>query len=250
MLRFYRDFMATAPEELTAYAAMLTTPDGMPAVGIIACWCGDVEEGARVLAPLRAFGPPLLDAIQPMPFPSMQRLLDGAFPDGTHNYWKASFVPQLTDTVIELLVEHGNRMESPLSASLVEFYGGAPGRVGRAESAFAQRNAEYNIGMTAQWTDPAESERHIAWVRAMYDAFEPHSSGMHLLNFQSEAGDQVIRASFGDNYRRLAEVKRKYDPRNFFSVNQNISGPGTLISRRNLPCLAAWSRPCELPTFA
>ncbi|RVA70970.1 FAD-linked oxidase, partial [Mesorhizobium sp. M7A.F.Ca.US.006.04.2.1] len=82
---------------------------------------------------------------------------------------------------------------------------------------------EYNIGMTAQWVDPAESERHIAWVRAMYDAFEPHSSGMHLLNFQSEPADQVIRASFGENYRRLAEVKSKYDPTNFFSVNQNIS---------------------------
>ena len=77
--------------------------------------------------------------------------------------------------------------------------------------------------MTAQWTDPAESERHIAWVQAMYDAFEPHSSGMHLLNFQSEPADQVIRASFGDNYSRLAEVKRKYDPMNFFSLNQNIS---------------------------
>ncbi|MGY2997311.1 FAD/FMN-containing dehydrogenase [Mesorhizobium sp. URHB0026] len=223
VLRFYRDFMATAPEELTAYAAMLTTPDGMPAVGIITCWCGDVDEGTRVLAPLRAFGPPLLDAIQAMPFPSMQKLLDGAFPDGTHNYWKASFVPQLTDAIIDLLVEHGNRMESPLSACIVEFYGGAPGRISYADSAFVQRNAEYNIGMTAQWTDPAESERHIAWVRAMYDAFEPHSSGMHLLNFLSEPADQVIRAAFGDNYSRLAEVKRKYDPTNFFSVNQNIS---------------------------
>jgi FAD/FMN-containing dehydrogenase len=222
VLRFYRDFMSTAPEELTVYSALLTTPDGMPAIAMVACWCGDIAEGERVLAPLRSFGPPLLDAIQPMPFPSMQKLLDGAFLDGTHNYWKASFVPKLTDTVIDLLVEHGARMESPLSACLVEFYGGAPGRVSPADSAFAQRGAEYNIGMTAQWTDPAESERHIGWVRAMYDAFEPHSSGMHLLNFQSEPEDEMIRASFGGNYRRLAKVKRQYDPTNFFSVNQNI----------------------------
>ena len=90
------------------------------------------------------------------------------------------------------------------------------------ESAFAQRGAEYNIGMTAQWRDPAESERHVAWVRAMYEAFEPHSSGMHLLNFQSEPASEVIRDSFGDNYGRLAAVKRKYDPENFFSLNQNI----------------------------
>jgi FAD/FMN-containing dehydrogenase len=222
VLRFYRDFMATAPEELTAYAALITTPDGMPAVAVIPCWCGDMAEGERVLAPLRAFGPPLLDAVQPLPFPAMQSILDGAFPSGTYNYWKASFVPKLTDAVIDLFIEHGNRMGSPLSGCLVEFYGGAPGRVGAAESAFAQRGAEFNIGMTAQWVDPAESATHIAWARAMYDAFEPHSSGMHLLNFQSDAGDDVTRASFGDNYRRLAEVKKKYDPGNFFSLNQNI----------------------------
>ena len=210
MLRYYRDFMATAPEELTAYAAHGTTPDGMPASRIIACWCGDIAEGERVLAPMRAFGPPLLDTIQPMPFPAMQKLLDGAFPDGTHNYWKASFVPQLTDDVIDLAGRarqpHGNR---PCRPCIVEFYGGAPGRVGPAGSAFAQRHAEYNIGMTAQWADPAESARHIAWARDMYEAIEPHSSGSHLLNFQSDPATTVIRAAFGDNYARLAEVKRK-----------------------------------------
>ena len=222
MLRFYRDFMATAPEELTAYAAMVTTPDGMPAAAMIACWCGDMAEGERVLAPLRAYGPPALDAIQPMPLPAMQGLLDMAFPDRSHNYWKASFVPKLSDDVIDLLVEHGNRMQSPLSGVVIEFYGGAPGRVGASKSAFAQREAEYNIGITAQWSDPAESPTHIAWARAMYDALEPHSSGNHFLNFQSEAGEDVIRRSFGQNYDRLASVKRKYDPTNFFSLNQNI----------------------------
>ena len=121
-------------------------------------------------------------------------------------------MPKLTDEVIDLLVEHGNRMRSPLSAVIVEFYGGAPGRVGISESAFAQRAAEFNVGMIAQWIDPAETAMHVAWARDMYDAFEPHSSGMHLLNFQSEAGDDVVRAAFGKNYARLAEVKRKYDP--------------------------------------
>ena len=223
MLRFYRDFMATAPEELTAYAGILTTPDGMPAVAMIVCWSGDMAEGERVLAPMRAYGPPLLDAVQPMPFPAMQQLLDGAFPDGSNNYWKASFVPKLTDKVIDLLVEHGNRMRSPMSAVVVEFYGGAPGRVGASESAFAQREAEFNIAMTAQWTDPTDTATHVGWVRDMYDAFEPHSSGMHLLTFQSEAGDDVVRTAFGKNYARLSEVKQKYDPANFFSLNQNIS---------------------------
>ena len=223
VLRFYRDFMATAPEELTAYSALVTTPDGMPAIVVIVCWCGEIAEGERVLAPLRAFGSPLLDTIEPMPFPAMQKLLDGEFPEGTYNHWKATFVPELTDEVIDLLIDHASRMRSPMSGCLVEFYGGAPGRVGSEESAFAQRAAEYNIGMTAQWTDPAESATHTAWTRAMYDAFEPHSNGMHLLNFQSEAGDDVTRAAFGANYARLSELKRKYDPTNFFSLNQNIN---------------------------
>ncbi len=222
VLRFYREFMAGAPEELTVYAGILTTPDGMPAVGLICCWCGDLAEGEKVLAPLRSYGPPLLDAVQPMPFPAMQRVLDGAFPDGSQNYWKASFVPALTDDVIDLLVEHGNRMRSPMSAIVVEFYGGAPGRVAARESAFAQRGAEFNIGMIAQWTDARETATHVAWVRNMYDAFEPHSSGMHLLNFQSDAGDEMVRTSFSANYERLAKVKRMYDPHNFFSLNQNI----------------------------
>jgi len=222
VLRYHREFMATAPEELTAYAGMVTTPDGMPATVLLACWCGDIAEGERVLAPLRAFGPPLLDTIERVPFPAMQRLLDAAFPDGSYNYWKATFVPKLTDSVVDLVVEHGNRMRSPLSAVGVEFYGGAPGRVSSAESAFAQRRAEYNIGMMAQWADPLESASHIAWARQMYDALEPYSSGNHFLNFQSDAGADVIKAAFGDNYARLAEVKRKYDPTNFFSLNQNI----------------------------
>jgi len=222
LLRYYRDFMATAPEELTAYAALVTAPDGMPAAAVICCWCGDMAEGERVLAPLRAFGPPLMDAVQPMPFPAMQTLLDGAFPDGSYNHWKASFVPRLSDEVIDTVVEHGNRMASPLSAVVVEFYGGAPGRVGPAESAFAQRGAEYNIGMMAQWAPGSgDGAGHVAWARAFYDALEPYSKS-HLLNFQSEPTDDVIRASFGDNYARLAEVKRKYDPTNFFSLNQNI----------------------------
>ena len=116
LLRFYRDFMASAPEELAVYCAFVTTPDGVPAVAAIACWCGETAEGERVLEPLRAFGPPMLDAVQPMPFPEMQRILDGAFPDGTYNHWKASFVPKLGDELIDVLVEHANRMRSPLSA--------------------------------------------------------------------------------------------------------------------------------------
>ncbi len=222
VIRHYRDFMASAPDELTAYAGLLCTPDGAPAVGVIACYCGDPAEGARVLQPLRAFGTPLADTIQPMPFPAMQTILDGAFPDGTFNYWKSTFLTGLTDEAIAIMVEHANRAGSPLSAVVIEMYGGAAGRVGPGDTAFAQRQAEYDIGIMAQWTDSADTDRQVAWARGLYDALKPYSSGSYLLNFLAEESPDTIRAAFGRNYPRLVEVKNKYDPTNFFSLNQNI----------------------------
>jgi FAD/FMN-containing dehydrogenase len=222
LLRHYRDFMATAPEELTAYAGLITTPDGNPAAGLIVCWCGDPAAGERALKPLRSFGPPLLDAVQPMPFPSMQRLLDDAFPEGTYNYWKSTFVTELSDAAIDIIVAHADRARSPLTATVVEFYAGAANRVGAPDTAFAQRRAEYDVGIMAQWTDPAEAETHTDWARAFSDALKPHSSNAWLLNFVGEETPDTIRAAFGSNYPRLAELKKKYDPSNFFSLNQNV----------------------------
>ena len=225
VLRHYRAFMASAPEELTAYAGLISTPDGTPAVGVIACYCGDLAEGERVLQPLRSFGAPFLDAIQPMPLPAMQQLVDSSFPDGTYNYWKSTFLKELSDEVIDIIVEHANRARSPLSGVILEFYGGAAGRIGNADTAFAQRQAEYNVGITAQWTDAAESEKHIGWTRDLSDALKPHSSGGYLLNFLSEENPDAIRAAFGNNHARLVELKAKYDPTNFFSLNQNVAPP-------------------------
>jgi FAD/FMN-containing dehydrogenase len=222
VLRFYRAFTQSAPEELTAYAGLLHTPDGTPAIAVVACYCGDLAEGERVLKPLREFGSPLLDAIQPMPFPQMQSLLDGAFPGGNQNYWKSTFLRELSDEAIDLLVERANRATSPLTAVVIEYYGGAASRVGVAETAFAHREAQYDVGILAQWTDPGESSRHIEWARGVADALRPYSSGAYLLNFLGDEGDDTIRAAFGENYGRLVEVKSKYDPTNFFRLNQNI----------------------------
>ena len=138
--------MASAPEELTAYVGLITGPDGQPVVGVIVCWCGDLAEGERVLKPLRQFGSPVMDAVQPMPFPAMQKILDDAFPDGTQNYWKSTFLKALSDEAIDVIVAHANRMESPLSAVVIEYYAGAAGRTGSGDSAFANRKAEYDVG--------------------------------------------------------------------------------------------------------
>jgi FAD/FMN-containing dehydrogenase len=225
LLRHYRTFIASAPEELTAYAGLLSTPEGTPAAGVIVCYCGDAAEGQRVLQPLRAFGQPMVDAVQPMPFPAMQKLLDDAFPDGTFNYWKSTFLEELSDAAIDVLVEHANRASSPLSAVVLEFYGGAATRIGQGETAFAQRRAEYNAGIMAQWTDPAESDRHTAWARETWDALQPFSSGAYLGNFASDEAPQAVRQAFAGNLARLAELKQRYDPTNFFSLNQNVTPP-------------------------
>jgi hypothetical protein len=196
-------------------------------VAVAACYCGDLAEGERVLKPLREFGAPLMDAIQPMPFPQMQSLLDDAFPSGNQNYWKSAFLPKLTDDAIAAVVDHANRATSPLTGIAVEYYGGAASRVDPADTAFAHRAAEYDIGVLTQWTDPAESSRHIEWTRSLADALEPFASGAYLLNFLGADADRgTIRAAFGANYERLQAVKKKYDPTNFFRVNQNVEPAG------------------------
>jgi hypothetical protein len=222
LLRFYRSLTQSAPDEFAAYAALMHTPDGHPVAAIAACYSGELADGERFLAPLRSFGTPLVDAIQPMPFPVMQTLLDGAVPDGHQNYWKSTFLRELSDDAIEVIVSHANQATSPMTAVLVEQYGGAASRVGKSDTAFAQRHGQYDLGILTQWVEPAESARHIEWTRRFADAMTPFRSGDYLLNFLGDENEDTIRASFGSNYARLVEVKTKYDPTNFFRVNQNV----------------------------
>jgi FAD/FMN-containing dehydrogenase len=222
VLRHYRSYMAGAPEELTAFAALLSMPDGTPVTAMVACYCGDAAEGERVLKPLRTFGSPLLDAIQSMPLPAMQQLIDAGNPGGTYNYWRSTFLRELSDDALDLIIDHANRMESPMSGTIFELYGGAVGRVGSSDTAFAPRQAEYNIQMAAQWRDAAESAKHIAWARGLSDALKPYSSGHYLMNYLNDETPDVVRRAFGSNYPRLVELKTKYDPTNFFSLNQNV----------------------------
>ncbi len=223
VLRGYRNFMETAPEDLTVYAGMLCTPDGTPATGVIPCWSGaDLDAGEAAIAPLKELSEPLMVAVQPMPMPAMQSMLDDAFPDGTRNYWKSAFVKGLPDAAIEVLVEQAKGMTSPMSSLLVEYYGGAGGRKDGATNAFAQRHSDYSVGFMPQWLDPEEDAAHIAWARSAWDAVQPFASGGYLLNYLAEGEDAAERAAFGANYPRLQEIKRAYDPDNFFSRNQNI----------------------------
>ncbi len=175
LLQFYRDFTASAPDELGTYAALLTAPDGTPVAGIATCYCGDPAEGARVLEPLRAFGSPLLDAIQQMPFPQMQTVFDAAVPDGNQNYWKSTFLRDLSDEAIHTVVSHANEATSPLIAVLLEQYGGFASRIGENDTAFAHRDAEYDLGILASgWigTSPSATSNGRAHSRTPWPRFE------------------------------------------------------------------------------
>ena len=220
-IRHYRAFMETAPLDLTAHAALITLPDGTEAVAYLLCYCGDMDEGARVIAPLRAIATPILDTVAETPFPELQKMLDAGSPDGAYYYWKSTFIRDLSDDAVDAILEQARRLPSPMSGIVIELYGGATD-VDTARAAFAQRQSEYDIGFMAQWRDPAETDTHVAWARDATAAMQPFSSGAYLLNFLAEEGDDTIRAAFGDAYPRLAEIKARYDPTNFFSINQNI----------------------------
>jgi hypothetical protein len=222
VIRHFRDYMASAPDELTAYAALLHGPDGTPLVGVIPCYCGNIADGERVLQPLRKFGNPILDGIQAMPFPAMQSLLDQSFPDGNHNYWKSTLQRELSDDAIRAIVEHTNRLSSPLSLVVLEYYGGAAGRVSSEATAFPHRNLPWDILFIAQWTDPAQTNMHRDWARSGEEMLRPFSANAHLLSALDVESEDVIKTAFGPNLPRLTTVKNKYDPNNFFRVNHNV----------------------------
>jgi FAD/FMN-containing dehydrogenase len=222
VLRGYRDFMENAPADLNAYAGMICTPDGTPASAIILCWSGaDLEAGAKAVEPLKKLAEPMMVAVEPMPFPAMQSMLDDGFQSGSRNYWKSTYVTGLPDSAIDTLVEQAKGMTSPASGMLIECHGG--GAVGsHGGNAFAQRDARFLVAIMPMWADASEDDAQIAWARSTWEAMQPYSSGGTLLSYISAGEEDAIKAAFGSNYPRLQQLKRDYDPTNFFSQNQNI----------------------------
>jgi FAD/FMN-containing dehydrogenase len=222
VLRFYREFTADAPDSLTTSAGLLTSPEGVPLVALVACWAGPPREGEAVLRPLRAFGQPVQDGIAPLSFPLMQRLMDGAFPAGRRNYWKAGFLDALTDAAIDTVVAQAARAPSPHTAVLLESYTGAAARVAPGATAYPHRGAPYNLHLFSAWTDPAGDAASVGWTRDAWEALAPFSTGGAYVNFLGDEGDERVRAAYGANLARLAEAKRVYDPANLFRRNQNV----------------------------
>ena len=225
VLRFYRDFVKTTPDEMTSIAGMLTGEDGNPVIAVLLCYNGDFAEGERVLAPMRQFGSPLADTVGSLPYTVLQSMLDAATPEGRQNYEKAHFLSQLSDGAIDALTESYGRATSPFCFLAIQQVGGEMQRGAGDQAAYSQRDALFNLVIFSAWEDPGESEVHIKWARDLSAAVFPHSTGGVYINDigrESEEGADVIQSAFGANYPRLVELKNKYDPNNLFRHNQNI----------------------------
>jgi FAD/FMN-containing dehydrogenase len=220
--RFYRDFTAAAPDELTTYLGFATFPDGQRVVAAVAGYSGDLAEGERVLAPLRGFGRPLLDTVGPLPYVELQALFAPSYPPGLHNYWKGNFLAELTDAAIDVLVEQFAKAPSPQTAMGIEHLGGAVARVAPDATAFSERDARYSLLITPAWADPAETDRCIAWGRETWARIQPHAKESVYVNYVGLGEEDRVRAVYGANYARLAAVKARYDPDNLFRANHNI----------------------------
>ncbi len=221
-LRFYRDFSRATHEDVSTYAALLTSPDGAKMVAIGVCYHGPLAEGERLIAPVRRFGPPEVDHIQPMAYTELQSMFDAVVPPRHQYYEKAHFLREISNDTIDIVVDHFARVPSPLSLPFFQQTGGA---VQRGHTAYAHRDALYNLILIAQWMDAGESEVHVRWTRELWQALRPYATGGIYVNDmgrEEEDGADQVRAAYGVNYPRLAEVKQKYDPTNLFRHNQNI----------------------------
>ncbi|MFG2874915.1 BBE domain-containing protein [Streptomyces sp. NPDC048337] len=231
-----RDFVSEAPNELGTVIRLGTVPPlpvvpeelhWRPAVAVACCYAGPVEEGERALRPLRRLGTPLVDLLGPTPYAAFQGGLDDTAPHGWHYYWKAGSLTGLSDAAISVIADHAYRAGSPRSYSAVFHMGGAVARVPRGATAFAGRDAAFNIVIDGVWLPGEAGERaaaETAWTRQFLRALGPHRGDGVYVNFLDRDDDTArVREAYGDDtYRRLAEIKAKYDPDNAFHHNKNI----------------------------
>jgi FAD/FMN-containing dehydrogenase len=225
MLRFYRDAVAGAPDELTVFAALVHAPDGsgtkLAAMAVF--HAGDPEQAQRDLEPFTSWGSPLMVQVGQMPYPVMNTLLDDAYPPGALNYWLSSFTRGVTDGLVDTLVERFAAVPSPMTGMLLEHFHGAVTRVGATETAVPHREESWNLVILGEWADPAETDTNIAWTRETHAALAPHLAERRWLNYLGDdQGADAVRAAYGPNYDRLVGVKTKYDPENLFHLNQNV----------------------------
>ena len=233
LLRFWRDYLEEVPDELGTAPGVFTAPPapfvpehmrGQQVAALLVCYAGSMEEGEEVVRPLKEFGPPEVDLVQPMPYTAVQTLVDPANPPGRRNYWKAENMNELSDEAIDTLVDQAARMSSPFSVIIIEPKGRAISRIGESETAIGGRDAAHTLYLFSMWENPADDDTNISWAREAMAAMEPFITPGISLNFTNDQGQDKVKDFFGRNgkFERLLALKNEYDPTNMFHLNQNI----------------------------
>ena len=231
VMRWYREFITQAPEDINGFFVFLVVPPGPPfpehlhnqtMCGIVWCYTGPLEQAEDTFKPIRSFGPPALDLVGPLPHPALQSMFDPLYPPGLQWYWRADFVNELSDEAIALHAKYGS--ETPTMHSAMHLYpiNGAAHRVGKNDTPWSYRDATWAQVIVGVDPDPANNERIIAWTKEYWEALHPYSAGGAYVNFMMDEGQDRVKATYQDNYERLVTLKNKYDPANLFRVNQNI----------------------------
>jgi FAD/FMN-containing dehydrogenase len=231
VLRWWRDFILKAPEDINGWFGFLTVPPAAPfpeayhgkkAVGIVWCYTGPIEKAEERFKPMRAFGPPAIDFVGPVPWPALQSMFDALYPPGLQWYWKADFFNELSDKAIDLHVKYGAQLPSFHSTMHLYPINGAAHRPASGDTAFSFREANFAQVIVGVDPDPANNPKLTEWAKNYWLALHPHSAGGAYVNMIMDEGEEMVKSAYRDNYPRLAEVKKKYDPNNLFRYNQNI----------------------------
>src|SRR4051812_37752504 len=234
LLKFWRDFILSAPEDVNGWFGFVTVPPAPPfpeqfhmqkMCAIVWCDTGPLDQAEQRFKPTRAFGPPAIDFAGPIPWPALQSMFDALYPAGLQWYWKADFFSELNDKAIDLHVKYGAQLPTMHSTMHIYPINGAAGRVGKNDTAFSFRDAKFAEVIVGVDPDPANNQRMIAWARDYWTALHPYSAGGSYINMIMDEGADMVKAAYRDNYARLAQVKATYDPTNLFHTNQNIK-PG------------------------
>lgn len=231
VMKFYRDFITKAPDDINGFFAFLMVPP-VPIFpeelhlktmcAIVVCYTGPRDKADKALEPIRNFGPPALYGVSEIPHPAMQGMFDPLFPSGMQWYWRADFLNELSDAAIEKHIEFGSKLPTPFSTMHLYPIDGAAGRVKNSDTPWAYRGAKWAEVIVGVDPDPAGKDKITEWTKSYFDAVHPFSAGGAYVNFMMDEGEDRIKGTYKENYTRLAKIKKKYDPNNFFRVNQNI----------------------------
>ena len=225
VLRHFRDVTASLPDEFTVFGGLVHAPDGSgeKLAALVVCHCGTLDRGETAVGPLKRFGTPAMDAVGPTPYSQINTMLDAAYPPGALSYWKSSFLSGLSDDAIRTAIDCFAACPTPMGQILLEHLHGAVTRVGVSDTAFPHRAEGYNMPVLSEWLDPGRTEACTALARESYAAMRPHMGVGRYMNYLgADEQEDAVATAYGDNHRRLREVKANYDPENFFRMNMNI----------------------------